>query len=277
MTIGLVTGAVKWLNDFPSMTGVSKTLSPGTIVKGIPKPNIKHKHIVHGAHAMVYAGTNNKMDARCIPGVALNSSNEHGGQYFMLLYSRKRISSYRWKELPIDEDVIDRVESLAEVEEAPEMSRGYPIFTWKRRVLDDPELNVNDAVEDELPVDDTETDIIVHDVNEEDNNNDNPDDGDEEQYLQEPKGDHDNVVPLDEDEPGFDQEMDTNYITDDGSVDGEEESKAHPQKDDEQALSDIAEEEDTGQVNKVLDKEERVDEEVTKNNKEAETRGNTRP
>ena len=183
---------------------------------------MKHKHIVHGAHAMVYAGTNNKMDARCIPGVALNSSNEHGGQYFMSLYSGKRIHSYRWKKLPIDEDVINRVESLAEEEEAPEMSHGYPIFTWKRRVLDDPELNVNDAVEDELPVDDTETDILVHDVNEEDNNNDNPDDGDEEQHLQVPEGDDDNVVPLDEDEPGFDQGVDTNYITDDGRVDGEE-------------------------------------------------------
>ena len=67
MTIGLISGAIKWLNVFPSMTGVSKTLSPATIVQGLPKPNMKYKHIVFGSHAMVYTGTNNKMDARSAP------------------------------------------------------------------------------------------------------------------------------------------------------------------------------------------------------------------
>ena len=104
-------------------------MSPSTIVLGLPKPNMKHKTIVFGAHAMVYTGTNNKMNARSIPAIALNASNEHGGHYFMSLYSGKRIHGYEWRELPIDEEVITRVEELAEEEEAPEMKRGYPIFT----------------------------------------------------------------------------------------------------------------------------------------------------
>ena len=94
-------------------------MSPSTIVLGLPKPNMKCKIIVFGVHAMVYTGTNNKMDARNIPVIALNASNEHGGHYFMSLYSGKRMHSYEWKELPIDEEVIARVEELAEEEEAP--------------------------------------------------------------------------------------------------------------------------------------------------------------
>ena len=43
----------------------------------------------------------------------------------MPLYSGKRIHSYEWTELPIDEDITDRVEELADLEEAPEMKRGY--------------------------------------------------------------------------------------------------------------------------------------------------------
>ena len=138
ITIGLIYGAIKWLNAFPSMTGISKTMSPSTIVLGLPKPNMKHKRIVFGLHAMVYAGTNNKMDARSLPAIALNSSNEHGGHYFMSLYSGNHIHSYEWKELPIDEETITRVEELAENEEAPEMKRGYPVFTWKQRFINDP-------------------------------------------------------------------------------------------------------------------------------------------
>ena len=41
MTIGLVMGDIKWLNAFPSATGVSKTMIPATIVLGLPKPNMK--------------------------------------------------------------------------------------------------------------------------------------------------------------------------------------------------------------------------------------------
>ena len=53
MTIGLVSTGITWLNAFPSITGTSKTISPGTIVEDTPKPNMKYKQIVYGAHDMV--------------------------------------------------------------------------------------------------------------------------------------------------------------------------------------------------------------------------------
>ena len=225
MTIGLIQGAVKWLNAFPSTTGISKTMSPSTIVLGLPKPNMKYKTIVFGAHAMVYTGTNNKMDARSIPAIALNSSNEHGGHYFMSLYSGKRIHSYEWKELPIDEEVIARVEELAEEEEAPEMKRGYPIFTWKQRFIEEPDLNVNDAIEDVMDIDvNNGNDVEVQGNNNiEIENNAIP-----EQELEINENEIVNDIVNDE-EP---VQEETNYITDESSTNDDNE-------DNEDGLDDI--------------------------------------
>jgi hypothetical protein len=127
---------IKWINAFPPTNGVSKTMSPAMIVQGLPKPNLQYKRIVYGSYALMYIGTKNDQSTRSIPGIALNPSNEHGGHYFMSLYDGKRLHSYEWKELPIDDDVISRVEELATREDAPTMINGYPVFTWARRNLE---------------------------------------------------------------------------------------------------------------------------------------------
>ena len=36
------------------------------------------------------------------------------------------------------------------------MKRGYPVFTWKQRFTNDPELNVNYPIEDEVSIDDND-------------------------------------------------------------------------------------------------------------------------
>ena len=48
----------------------------------------------------------------------------------MSLHSGKRIHGYNWDELPIDDYVVERVESLAETEEQPIMHNGMPSFEW---------------------------------------------------------------------------------------------------------------------------------------------------
>ena len=48
----------------------------------------------------------------------------------MSLYSGKRIHGYKWDRLPIDENIIARVEQLAEAEKQPIMNRGMPCFEW---------------------------------------------------------------------------------------------------------------------------------------------------
>ena len=99
---------------------------------------------------MVFAGTNNKMDARSVPAVALHPSNSHGGHYFMSLYSGKRIHSYHWQEAPIDDDIVDRVEALALEEEALVMARGFPTFTWKQRSVEGMGYDPLDATDEDI-------------------------------------------------------------------------------------------------------------------------------
>ena len=48
----------------------------------------------------------------------------------MSLYSGKQIHSYHWKELPICEEVIKRVEELATKENQPLLVDNHPIFEW---------------------------------------------------------------------------------------------------------------------------------------------------
>ena len=60
--------------------------------------------IVFGSYAMVYTKTTNTMKHRSVPGNALEQWNDHGGYYFMSLFTGKRITSNNWDELPINED-----------------------------------------------------------------------------------------------------------------------------------------------------------------------------
>ena len=83
------------------------------------------------------------MQTRAVPGIALRASNTSGGHYFMSLYSGKRIHGYKWDELPVDEYVIERVESLAEQEKQPLMHKGMPTFEWSSGV------EVTDELEEE--------------------------------------------------------------------------------------------------------------------------------
>ena len=66
--------------------------------------------IPFGAYALAYTQTTNNMKTRSVPGIALSESNVKGGQYFMPLYTGKRIHAFGWKELLIHDDVIQRVE-----------------------------------------------------------------------------------------------------------------------------------------------------------------------
>ena len=130
MVRSLVEGVVGMMNAFPSKQGISNTLSPSTIVEGKAKLDLARKMITFGSYALVYTGTSNTMKSRAVPGIALRRSNSAGGHYFMSLHTGKRIHGYIWDELPIDEYVIERVESLAEEQGQPLMRDGVPNFEW---------------------------------------------------------------------------------------------------------------------------------------------------
>ena len=48
----------------------------------------------------------------------------------MLLYTGKRLHSYIWEEIPIDQDTIDRVDQLAREEKQPVLDNNQPLFEW---------------------------------------------------------------------------------------------------------------------------------------------------
>ena len=59
-----------------------------------------------GSYDLVYKGTGNGTNRSSIPYIALNKSNNHGGNYLMSLYTGNILHSYEFTELPIDNNVI---------------------------------------------------------------------------------------------------------------------------------------------------------------------------
>ena len=56
----------------------------------------------------------------------------------MSLLTGKRIHRYIWEELPIGDDVIDRVHDLATDEKQPELVDGIPLFEWSNgKIIED--------------------------------------------------------------------------------------------------------------------------------------------
>jgi hypothetical protein len=193
MIISLIENVTKWLNAFPTANGICDTMSPSMIVLGKAIPDMKYKRISFGSYAIVYTGTDNTMKQRGVPCIALCESNEHGGHYFMSLYSGKKLHGYEWHELPITDEVISQVEELAKDQKAPLIKNNYPMFEWMPGVpiLDDNETEDTNANEDneEIVLHDVDEPIAAEDINvivdENDNNDDNNGNGINVNYISE--------------------------------------------------------------------------------------------
>ena len=113
MTKSLVQGQVSWLNSLSPINGISDTIIPATIVLGKPTPYFSKTKICFDAYSLAYTKTKNDMTTRVVTATALQEPNRQGGFYFLSLHSGKQIHSFNMKELPIDDDVINRVKELA--------------------------------------------------------------------------------------------------------------------------------------------------------------------
>ena len=130
MTQSLAHTVTQWLNAFPTSTGVVNDLSPANIIQGKLNPDFNRNRIHFGAYALVHSGTRNDMSSRATPCIALNESNVFDGQYFMSLESGRRINARKWKLLPIDQTVIDKVNTMGRTGKQPSMPNNVPIFEW---------------------------------------------------------------------------------------------------------------------------------------------------
>eukprot|EP00957_Ditylum_brightwellii_P021182 1596900-Ditylum_brightwellii.AAC.1 len=71
------------------------------------------------------------MNIRAVPAIVLMESNDQGENYFMSLYTGGEIHGYVWKELPIGDEITDRVDELArKSKKASKLINRAPLFEW---------------------------------------------------------------------------------------------------------------------------------------------------
>jgi len=116
------------LNQLPSSNGVSQVISPATIVLGKSPLDCQYNTIDFGSYVVLYTTTTNDMKRRSVPCIALNLTNSFGGHNFMSLKSGRKLHGYKWKELPMDDWVITRVEEIAKKEGQPKLVKKTLIF-----------------------------------------------------------------------------------------------------------------------------------------------------
>ena len=206
MTTALLSNVTYWLNAFPHKDGVSKNLSPASIVLGRSPIDYNHSRIAFGSYAMVYTSTNNNMSKRSVEAIALNPSNEKGGYYFMSLETGRKINGYIWEELPISDRAIRRIHELAKKEKQPELVDGCITFEWSPGIpIQDEQIDrpndIDDTIEDEDVVDDAVDHIQIMD-----------DDNDDASQL---------CLEQEEDVPHFDEDVEP-ILENEGAVDNDD-------------------------------------------------------
>ena len=103
---------ITWLNVLPNKNGISKTLSPSSIVILTPKIDATHATLQPGSYLQckIKAISKNNMKTKSVVEISLRISNECGGHDFVSLKTGRPLHSYQWQELPITNAVIYCVE-----------------------------------------------------------------------------------------------------------------------------------------------------------------------
>ena len=114
MLVELIYYSVFWLNSFPARDGISDTLSPRAIVTGSHVDFNKHCKLEFGAYVQAHEEHDNTMMTRTTGAIALRpTGNVQGGYYLYSLSTGRVLNRNHWTELPMPQDVIDRVHTLA--------------------------------------------------------------------------------------------------------------------------------------------------------------------
>jgi hypothetical protein len=103
-----------WLNAFPYQHGISDVLSPCQIVTGSTIDFNRHCCLAFGIYFQTHKVHDNTMIPRTIGDLALGpTGNAQHGFYFYSLNSGRVISRNCWTEVPMPNEIIERVDSLA--------------------------------------------------------------------------------------------------------------------------------------------------------------------
>ena len=161
------------------------------------------------------------MKRRSVPAIALDPSNDNGGHYFMNLYTGKKLHSYHWQELPIDDETIDRVEELGMTEAQRRLTDNYPLFVWEpgMTIRGNEEIQTNEGHAYSMNHDDEE--IIFEEANLDD---DMPDD-----EIRNHDNEGENYVMISEAEPD-------KFLKDDAATNFEEGNNEKVRSDDDNSV-----------------------------------------
>jgi hypothetical protein len=153
--IEMVKASNFWLNVFPYAHGISDVLSPCQIVTGSKIDFNLQCHLAFHSYVQTHEAHDNTMAPHTIGALALwPTGNVQGGFHFYSLTSGKVNKRNHWTELPMPNEVIDKVHTLARRANA---ARGpLAFFNGMGMPLDDDQINVNMADGDESDDDDDE-------------------------------------------------------------------------------------------------------------------------
>jgi len=112
MTEEIILGVTKMLNVFSNKEDIGINLSPDAIVLGTQRLYYNNIKLSFGTYVNLHDGTDNSTKSRVVGDIALRSPNEHGSYYCMSLRTGKKLNSSRWTQLPITDEVIDRIKNM---------------------------------------------------------------------------------------------------------------------------------------------------------------------
>ena len=205
LVIEMVYAANYWLNMFPRPGGISKTLSPQTLLTGQSWSYTTHCKLEFGDYVQTHKEHDNSMAMRTIGAIALRpTGNTQGGYFFFSLSTGRVLNRGRWTSLPMPNEVIDQVHRMARQE------HGNNGLLFEDR-------NHNQLID---PDDDREDDSTYHPEedkdDEDDDDNDDNDDGNGGEDAN-PQSIHNN--PLDNHDEHAGGVHDDDEVENDGRID----------------------------------------------------------
>ena len=164
LIIEMLYAANYWLNMFPRKGGISKTMSPRTLLTGMTMNYNRHCRLEFGEYVQTHEEHDNSLNPRTIGALALRpTGNAQGGYFFFSLTTGKVINRMRWTTIPMPTEVIARVERMARQEHA-----GTTLLFEDR--------NHNEIVDLDQENDDDDNDSAYEPNNDDDDDDDNDDD-----------------------------------------------------------------------------------------------------
>ena len=211
LIIEMLYAANYWLNMFPRKGGISKTMSPRTLLTGLTMNYNRHCRLEFGEYVQTHEEHDNSLNPRTIGALALRpTGNVQGGYFFFSLTTGKVINRMRWTTIPMPKEVIEWVERIARQEYA-----GTTLLFEDR--------NHNEILD------------LDQDDDEEDNNSDYEPDDDDDNDNDDDNDDEDNNAPTNQPNEPYD---DPGILGDQPHIDNEENQQENNEDNNENNVAD---------------------------------------